>query len=198
MYVTDGERMLRARRGHRTADLALPAAAVRRDARAPAAPTAAPRWRAIACSWRPTTRTSSPSTASPATLLWDTEMADSRKSYFATSAPLVAGNLVVAGIGGGEHGTRGFVAAYDQTTGKEAWRFWTVPLPGEPKSETWQGKGHRARRRADLVHRDLRPGARHRLLADRQSQRGILRRRSQAATTCIRIASWRSTRRPAS
>jgi alcohol dehydrogenase (cytochrome c) len=74
-------------------------------------------------------------------LVWDTEMADWRQSYFATSAPLAAGRFIVGGVGGGEHGTRGFVAAYDQETGKEVWRFWTVPLPGEPKSETWQGKG---------------------------------------------------------
>jgi alcohol dehydrogenase (cytochrome c) len=73
--------------------------------------------------------------------VWDSEMADWRQSYFATSAPLAVGNLVVAGLSGGEHGTRGFLAAYDQATGKEVWRFWTVPLPGEPKSETWQGKG---------------------------------------------------------
>jgi alcohol dehydrogenase (cytochrome c) len=74
-------------------------------------------------------------------VVWDTEMADWRQSYFATSAPLIASGLVVAGIAGGEHGTRGFVAAYDPATGKEVWRFWTVPLPGEPRSETWQGKG---------------------------------------------------------
>jgi len=73
--------------------------------------------------------------------VWDTEMADWRQSYFASSAPLAVGALVVGGVGGGEHGTRGFVAAYDQATGKEVWRFWTVPLPGEPKSETWQGGG---------------------------------------------------------
>jgi len=74
-------------------------------------------------------------------LLWDTEMADWHQNYFATSAPLAVGNLVVAGTGGGEHGARGFLAAYDQATGKEVWRFWTVPLPGEPQAETWQGKG---------------------------------------------------------
>ncbi len=74
-------------------------------------------------------------------LLWDTEMADWRMSYFATSAPLTAGSLVVGGVGGGEHGTRGFVAAFDQATGKEAWRFWTIPKPGEPAAETWKGKG---------------------------------------------------------
>jgi alcohol dehydrogenase (cytochrome c) len=74
-------------------------------------------------------------------VVWDTQMADYKQSYFATSAPLVAGDLVIAGIAGGEHGTRGFLAAYDPATGKEAWRFWTVPLPGEPGSETWKGKG---------------------------------------------------------
>ena len=74
-------------------------------------------------------------------LLWDTEMADWHLNYFTTSAPLAVGNLVIAGTGGGEHGARGFLAAYDQATGKEVWRFWTVPLPGEPGSETWQGKG---------------------------------------------------------
>ena len=73
-------------------------------------------------------------------LIWDTELADWHQSYFASSAPLAVGNLVVGGVGGGEHGTRGFVAAFDQATGKEVWRFWTVPKPGEPESETWQGK----------------------------------------------------------
>ena len=68
-------------------------------------------------------------------------MADWKLNYFTTSAPLAVGNLVVAGTGGGEHGSRGFLAAYDQETGKEVWRFWTVPKPGEPGSETWQGKG---------------------------------------------------------
>ena len=48
---------------------------------------------------------------------------------------------MVAGVGGGEHGARGFVAAFDQATGKEAWRFWTIPKPGEPGSETWKGGG---------------------------------------------------------
>ena len=74
-------------------------------------------------------------------LLWDTEMADWRQNYNATSAPLIVGDFVVAGTAGGEQGVRGFLAAYDQTTGKEAWRFWTVPKPGEPGSETWKGAG---------------------------------------------------------
>ena len=74
-------------------------------------------------------------------LLWDTEMADWRQNYNATAAPLVVGDLVIAGTAGGEQGVRGFLSAYDQATGKEQWRFWTVPKPGEPGSETWQGSG---------------------------------------------------------
>jgi alcohol dehydrogenase (cytochrome c) len=73
-------------------------------------------------------------------LLWDTELADWRANYAASSAPLPAGNLIISGVSGGEHGANGFVAAHDQATGKEVWRFWTVPKPGEAGSETWQGK----------------------------------------------------------
>jgi alcohol dehydrogenase (cytochrome c) len=73
-------------------------------------------------------------------LLWETTLDDWRKNYSATSAPLPAGDLLIAGVTGGEHGANGFVAALDQTTGKEMWRFWTVPKPGTPGSETWDGK----------------------------------------------------------
>ena len=73
-------------------------------------------------------------------LIWDVEIADWHQSYFATSAPLPAGDLVITGVGGGEHGANGLVAAFDQNTGKEAWRFSTVPKRGEPGSETWNGK----------------------------------------------------------
>jgi alcohol dehydrogenase (cytochrome c) len=73
-------------------------------------------------------------------LLWDAEMDDWRKNYSATSAPLTAGDLVISGVSGGEHGANGFVAAHEQATGKEVWRFRTVPRRGEPGSETWQGK----------------------------------------------------------
>jgi alcohol dehydrogenase (cytochrome c) len=73
-------------------------------------------------------------------LLWESEMEDWHKNYFASSAPLPAGDLVISGVSGGEHGANGFVVAFDQTTGREAWRFWTVPKPGTPGSETWKGK----------------------------------------------------------
>jgi alcohol dehydrogenase (cytochrome c) len=73
-------------------------------------------------------------------LVWDTPIADWHQNYFATSAPLPAGNFVITGVGGGEHGANGLVAAFDQETGKEVWRFSSVPKRGEPGSETWQGK----------------------------------------------------------
>jgi len=74
-------------------------------------------------------------------LLWETEMADWHQNYNATGAPLAVGNLVVTGTSGGDEGVRGFVAAFDQATGREVWRFWTAPRRGEPKADTWQGAG---------------------------------------------------------
>ena len=73
---------------------------------------------------------------------WETEMADWHLNYNATSAPLAVGNLIISGTAGGEQGARGFIAAYNQADGKEAWRFWNVPAPGEPGSETWKGKAY--------------------------------------------------------
>jgi alcohol dehydrogenase (cytochrome c) len=73
-------------------------------------------------------------------LLWDTALADWRQNYSASSAPLPAGDLLIAGVAGGEHGANGFLAALDQATGREVWRFATVPARGQPGSETWQGK----------------------------------------------------------
>src|SRR6478672_9812601 len=72
-------------------------------------------------------------------LLWETEMADWHRNYNGTGAPLVVDNLVISGVAGGDEGVRGFVAAFDQATGKEVWRFWAVPARGEPASETWKG-----------------------------------------------------------
>jgi alcohol dehydrogenase (cytochrome c) len=73
-------------------------------------------------------------------LVWETEMADWHQNYNATSAPLAAGNLVISGSAGGDEGARGFIAAFDQQSGKEVWRFWNAPKEGEPGSETWQGR----------------------------------------------------------
>jgi len=70
--------------------------------------------------------------------IWKAEVAITKDGYSITHAPLVVKDKVIVGVGGGEYGIRGFIAAYDAATGKEAWRFYTIPAPGEPGSETWQ------------------------------------------------------------
>ena len=72
--------------------------------------------------------------------LWDAEIADYRKGYGTTSAPLVVNDLVITGTSGGDEGARGFVAAFSAATGKRVWQFWTMPAPGEPAAETWVGR----------------------------------------------------------
>jgi len=72
-------------------------------------------------------------------VVWKTQLADYHKAYSATGAPLVVKNLVLVGIAGGDFGGRGFIDAYEAQTGKRVWRFYTVPAPGEPGSETWSG-----------------------------------------------------------
>ncbi len=69
--------------------------------------------------------------------VWNTKVADNEAGYSMTLAPLVVKDKVIVGVAGGEYGIRGFVAAYDAKTGKEAWRFYTIPGPGEPGHDTW-------------------------------------------------------------
>ena len=70
--------------------------------------------------------------------LWKTNVAKATSGYTMTLAPLVVKDKVIVGVAGAEFGIRGFIAAYDARTGNEAWRFYTVPGPGEPGHETWQ------------------------------------------------------------
>lgn len=71
--------------------------------------------------------------------LWQTEVGDVNLAYSITMAPLIVKDKVLVGVGGGEFGIRGYVAAYDVETGEEAWRFYTIPGPGEPGHDTWEG-----------------------------------------------------------
>jgi len=71
---------------------------------------------------------------------WDTVVADYATAHAITVAPLALKDKVVIGIAGGEFGVRGFLDAYNAKTGERAWRFWTVPGPGERGNETWSGE----------------------------------------------------------
>jgi alcohol dehydrogenase (cytochrome c) len=73
--------------------------------------------------------------------VWSTTVEDNRHGYYISLAPLVADGKVIVGASGGELGVRGFVAAYDPETGKQLWKVFTVPAPGEPGSETWPPGG---------------------------------------------------------
>ena len=69
--------------------------------------------------------------------IWKTLVADPAIGYAMTLAPLVVKDKIVVGVAGGEYGIRGFIAAYYAESGDEAWRFHTIPGPGEPGHETW-------------------------------------------------------------
>jgi alcohol dehydrogenase (cytochrome c) len=68
---------------------------------------------------------------------WTTTVAENREGYYMTLAPLIADGKVLIGTSGGELGIRGFLAAFDPETGKQLWKTYTVPAPGEPGSDTW-------------------------------------------------------------
>ena len=72
-------------------------------------------------------------------VVWDRAIADYRRTYYITLAPLVVGGKVMVGTSGGEHGVRGAVVALDAATGDEIWRRHTIPAPDEAGSETWPG-----------------------------------------------------------
>jgi alcohol dehydrogenase (cytochrome c) len=73
-------------------------------------------------------------------VIYDIEMAAAKDGFAATGAPLVVKGKVIVGVAGGEYANRGFIDAYDPADGKRVWRFYTIPAPGEPGSQTWQGE----------------------------------------------------------
>lgn len=72
--------------------------------------------------------------------LWTAPVGRPEAGYSVTVAPLVVKDKVIVGPAGGEYGISGFLAAYDPATGKQLWKFNTVPTPGEAGHETWAGE----------------------------------------------------------
>ncbi len=70
--------------------------------------------------------------------VWTVTVApDYATGYSLTMAPLIIKDKVVIGIAGGEYGIAGFIAAFEASSGKQAWRFNTIPGPGEPGHDSW-------------------------------------------------------------
>jgi glucose dehydrogenase len=68
---------------------------------------------------------------------WSIQVADPRAGYSETMAPVFYDGLVYIGISGAEYEIRSFVTAYKADSGAQAWRFYTVPGPGQPGHESW-------------------------------------------------------------
>jgi alcohol dehydrogenase (cytochrome c) len=68
---------------------------------------------------------------------WQTQVTSWQKGGTITHAPLYVDGMVITGISGGEFGIRGSVTAYDAQTGKERWRFYTIPSPNQVGGDTW-------------------------------------------------------------
>ena len=74
--------------------------------------------------------------------LWKSKAANYLDGHAMTSAPLIAGGVVMTGIAGGEYGTRGFIDGWDPQTGKQLWRKYTTAAPGDKGGDTWPGDTH--------------------------------------------------------
>ena len=71
-------------------------------------------------------------------LLWKNIIATPRLSEFAAAAPLAWQGVVYMGVAGGDRGIRGRVMAFDAISGRELWRFNTIPMGDEFGAETWE------------------------------------------------------------
>jgi PQQ-dependent dehydrogenase (methanol/ethanol family) len=71
--------------------------------------------------------------------VWTQTVVDYTQGSVITSPPTVAKNVIITGFGGGEYGVRGALVALDQSTGKEVWRTYTVPVGNEKNADTWKG-----------------------------------------------------------
>ena len=68
---------------------------------------------------------------------WHKEIANVKREYFSTAAPIVIRNHVIVGVGGDSLDVPGYLESRDPETGELQWRWYTTPKPGEPGSETW-------------------------------------------------------------
>ena len=71
--------------------------------------------------------------------VWEAKVAEAEEGYYCPAAPFAIDGKVLMGVAAGDYGLNGWLDAYDATTGELLWRWHTIPKPGEPGSETWEG-----------------------------------------------------------
>jgi len=81
--------------------------------------------------------------ATNGSVIWQTVVANPSDGFTMTGAPLIVNRSVVVGVAGGEYGIRGFLAVYDAETGRQQWKFNTIPGPGEFGHDTWKNDAWR-------------------------------------------------------
>lgn len=72
--------------------------------------------------------------------LWKVNIEDANQcGCNITAAPLVVKDKVIVGVTGGDSAHRGYITALNANTGRQAWRFYTIPAPGDKGNESWAG-----------------------------------------------------------
>ena len=74
--------------------------------------------------------------AKDGTLKWKVEVADYKKGYWTSEAPLVVGDRVLVGVSGDFDNLPGYLRALDADTGKTLWQWDSTPPPGTPNATT--------------------------------------------------------------
>ena len=133
-------------------------------------------------------------------ILWNTEVTPISQTdrYVITHAPLIVKDKVIIGTAGGDTGVRDFIAAFDVKTGKEVWRFYTIPGKGEPGNETWSGDSWQKGGGAIWNTGSYDPDLNLTYWGTGNPVSGFERRRAPGRQSVHRFAWWRSTPTPAS
>ncbi len=71
-------------------------------------------------------------------LVWSSKIANGSVGEFLSSAPIASNGMVFIGLAGGDWGVRGAMMAYDAATGRELWKFYTIPMGTERGADTWK------------------------------------------------------------
>jgi alcohol dehydrogenase (cytochrome c) len=83
---------------------------------------------------------------------WTVQVGDPGNGYTETMAPLAVGDKVIIGTSGGEYGIRGFLKAFNATTGALVWTWYTIP---SPQDGGWWGSWAKTTPDGADLHRDV-------------------------------------------